>query len=80
MLVLRFHRTLATPEPLRDSFQSTISTKDRTQGWVLAVYNGIRNLINRKLLYEFIQKKLYNICKNSLSFNYVQKATISPAL
>lgn len=61
MLVLRFHRTLATPEPLRDSFQSTISTKDRTQGWVLAVYNGIRNLINRKLLYEFIQKKLYNI-------------------
>lgn len=48
VLVLRFHRTLATPEPLRDLFQSTISTNNRTQTKVLSAKAGIKNLINTK--------------------------------
>lgn len=56
VLVLRFHRTLATPEPFRGLLQSTISTKDPTQTKLLAAYNSIMSSIITKRNMRFIQK------------------------
>lgn len=57
VLVLRFHRTLATPETLCRLLQSTISTKNRTQTKLLAAYRSIMNSINTKL--HVFYTKLY---------------------
>lgn len=59
VLVLRFHRTLATPKPFSDLVQSTISTKNWTQTKVPVVSNGITNSINTKALVHFIQNFTY---------------------
>lgn len=56
VLVLRFHCTLATPEPFGDWFQSTISTRSWTQTKVLAAYDGIKNSINYKTSCAFYTK------------------------
>lgn len=72
MLVLRFHCTLATPEPLSDLFQSTISTHNRTQTKVLAVYNGIRNSINTKLVgFSFFFYKMYILVFAKIAFHLI---------